>query len=42
MIPTFRKSILEVEDSNFGKDPNEENVLHQLKMIFGGLMEIER
>ena len=42
MIPTFRKAILEVEDSNLGKEPDEENVLHQLKMIFGGLMEIER
>jgi len=28
MIPTFRKAILEVEDSNLGKEPDEENVLH--------------
>jgi hypothetical protein len=42
MIPTFRKAILEVEDSNFGKEPNDENVLHQLKTIFGGLMEMEK
>lgn len=42
MLPTFRKAILEVEDANFGKESNEENVLHQLKMIFGGLMEIEK
>ena len=41
MIPAFKKSILEVEDSNLGKEPPEENVLHQLKMMFGGLMEIE-
>ena len=42
MIPTFRKAILEVEDSNFGKEPTDENVLHQIKMIFGGLMEMEK
>jgi len=42
MIPTFRKAILEVEDVNYGKESDEENVLQQLKMIFGGLMEIER
>lgn len=42
MIPTFRKSILEVEDSFYGKDPHDENVLYQLKMIFGGLMEIDK
>jgi hypothetical protein len=42
MIPTFRKSLLEVEDINYGKDPNEENPLYQLKMIFGGLMEVEK
>jgi len=28
MIPTFRKAILEVEDSNYGKESNEENVLY--------------
>lgn len=43
MIPTFRKAILEVEDSNFGKSGAEDdNMLHQLKMIFGGLMEMEK
>lgn len=42
MIPTFRKAVLEVEDSNFGKENPDENVLYQLKMIFGGLMEIEK
>lgn len=42
MIPTFKKSIMEVDDSNYGKEPNDENVLYQLKMIFGGLMEIEK
>jgi ubiquitin carboxyl-terminal hydrolase 9/24 len=40
MIPTFRKAILEVEDTS--QEPPEENVLHQLKTIFGGLMEIEK
>ena len=34
--------MLEVEDSNFEKEPTDENVLYQLKMIFGGLMEIEK
>lgn len=42
MIPTFRKALLEVEDTNFGNQPIEENPLCQLKMIFGGLMEIEK
>ena len=42
MIPTFRKALLEVEDSNIGKEQPEENPLHQLKMIFGGLMECEK
>lgn len=50
MIPTFRKAILEVEDSNFGKgssgaavaESEDDNMLHQLKMIFGGLMEMEK
>ena len=50
MIPTFRKAILEVEDSNFGKgksgtagpENEDDNMLHQLKMIFGGLMEMEK
>ena len=42
MIPTFRKAMLEVEDGSFGKENQDENVLYQLKMIFGGLMEIEK
>lgn len=42
MIPTLRKALLEVEDVNYGKEPNEENPLYQLKLIFGGLMEIEK
>ena len=42
MIPSFRKSIIEVDDPNFGKESNDDNVLYQLKMIFGGLMEIEK
>lgn len=42
MIPTFRKSMLEVEDMFYDKEPNDENVLYQLKMIFGGLMETEK
>ena len=40
MIPTFRKAIIEVEDSS--NDPPEENPLHQMKLIFGGLMEMEK
>jgi ubiquitin carboxyl-terminal hydrolase 9/24 len=31
-----------VIDANYGKLSDEENVMQQLKMIFGGLMEIER
>lgn len=42
MIPTFKKSILEVEDMFMDKEPSDENVLYQLKMIFGGLMETEK
>lgn len=42
MIPTFRKAILEVEDRNNESGPEDENVLHQVKCIFGGLMEIEK
>ena len=42
MIPSFRKALLEVEDPFFGKEPNEENVLLQMKMIFGGLVAIEK
>jgi ubiquitin carboxyl-terminal hydrolase 9/24 len=40
MIPLFRKAIIEVEDHN--NCPQEENVLYQLKCIFGGLMEVEK
>lgn len=42
MIPTFKKSILEVEDMFMDTEPTDENVLYQLKMIFGGLMETEK
>lgn len=42
MIPTFRKAILEVEDSNFLNTNPDENPLRQMKMIFGGLMEMEK
>jgi len=44
MIPSFRKSMLEVEDPSLALDNlnNDENVLYQLKMIFGGLMEVEK
>jgi ubiquitin carboxyl-terminal hydrolase 9/24 len=47
MIPTFRKAILEVEDTAAAQvdgsvNSSEENMLHQLKMIFGGLMEMEK
>ena len=42
MIPTFIKSILVVEDSKFGIEPIEENPLYQLKLIFGGLIEMEK
>jgi hypothetical protein len=42
MIPTFRKAIIEVEDRNHDQTPPEENVLYQLKCIFGGLTEVEK
>ncbi len=42
MMPTFRKAILEVDDSNFLNEHADENPLHQFKMILGGLMEIEK
>ena len=41
MIPTFRKAIIEVEDQK-PDTPLEENVLYQLKCIFGGLTGIEK
>ncbi len=28
MIPAFRKSILEVDDPNYGKESNDDNVLY--------------
>lgn len=40
MIPSFRKAIVEVEDRS--DKPAEENILHQVKCIFAGLMEIEK
>ena len=30
------------ENGNFGKEPNSENVVYQMKRIFGGLMELEK
>jgi len=42
MIPAFRKAIIEVEDRSQDDQPIEENVLHQVKCIFGGLMEVEK
>jgi hypothetical protein len=42
MIPAFRKAMLEVEDPNFAQMPNNENVIFQMKRIFGGLMELEK
>ena len=42
MIPAFRKAMLEVDDSKFGVEPNDQNALYQIKRIFGGLMELEK
>ena len=42
MIPAFRKLIIEVEDRKVGEEPPEDNVLHQVKCIFSGLMEVEK
>lgn len=42
MIPTFRKAIIEVEDRKADEQPDDQNVLLQVKCIFGGLMEIEK
>lgn len=42
MIPIFRKTIIEVEDRKADEQPDEQNVLFQVKCIFGGLMEIEK
>jgi ubiquitin carboxyl-terminal hydrolase 9/24 len=42
MIPSFRKAILEVEDKNAKNEPPNQNVLYQIKRIFGGLMDLEK
>ena len=42
MITPFRKAILEVEDKNSLTEPEETNVLFQIKRIFGSLMEVEK
>mmetsp|Transcript_36080 Transcript_36080/g.55404 ORF Transcript_36080/g.55404 Transcript_36080/m.55404 type:complete len:128 (+) Transcript_36080:4708-5091(+) len=42
MIPPFRKAMLEVEDRQAEQEKPEDNVLYQIKCIFGGLMEIEK
>jgi hypothetical protein len=42
MIPDFRKAIIEVEDRHHDQQSAEENVLFQIKCIFGGLMEVEK
>jgi len=42
MIPTFRKSILEVEDKSANTTPPEDNILYQLKAIFAALNESEK
>ena len=41
MIPAFKKAMLEVEDQQVGV-PNGENVIYQIKRIFGALMELEK
>jgi len=42
MIPSFRKAILEVQDKNVLNEQPNENVLYQIKRIFGGLMDLEK
>ena len=42
MIPAFRKALLEVDDPNLHSIPEEENWLQQLKLVFCGLMELEK
>lgn len=42
MITPFRKAMLEVEDKNAISEPEEENVLYQIKRILGGLQELEK
>lgn len=42
MITPFRKAMLEVEDRNQLTEPEETNVLYQIKRIFGALQELEK
>ena len=42
MITPFRKAMLEVEDSNQMTEPEETNVIYQIKRIFGALQELEK
>ena len=42
MITPFRKAMLEVEDPHSLTEPEETNVLYQIKRIFGALMELEK
>ena len=42
MIPSFRKAMLEVEDKSNLNEPESENVLLQMKRIFGSLMQLEK
>lgn len=42
MIPSFRKAILEVQDANINNEPDSQNVLYQIKRIFGGLTDLEK
>ena len=42
MIPAFRKALLEVNEHSGQSMPDEENWMHQLKLIFCGLMELEK
>ena len=42
MIKPFRKAMLEVEDKNSLTSLPEENVLFQIKKIFGALMQLEK
>ena len=41
MIPAFKKAMIEVEDRQIGV-PNSENVIYQIKRIFGSLDELEK
>ena len=42
MIPQFRKAILEVRDDNYGKIPDEENILYHSKLLFGALIDSQK